>query len=325
MKNYKQIRFPIIKILLTATTFFIIGIFGFTFAVIFITPHKKQIYVPNLIGKNYMQAIKILKKQGLKSKVTFKYSNTITKNHIISQLPSPKKRVRAGRQIELNASKGPALIEVPDITNLTLVKAENVLASAGKSNIRGLKIGKVTYVHSAQMENTIIAQNPVCGRIIPKNSLINILVSLGTEQSTFFMPDLTGLESKEAIYSLKNLGLILQEVNHKVNEDIKNDIVLEHTPCAQTKVSKKDLVTLVVSIKKDKEKIEYRPAFIRYKVPDGFYNYQIKILIDDHQGVREIFNQKKAPGSKIEFMVQVIGEAKASIYLNNILMEEKQL
>lgn len=326
MKNYKQIRFPLIKILLTAAIFFIMGIFSSTFAVIFITPHKKQIQVPNLIGKNYTKALKILKEQDLKYRVIFKYSNTTTKNHVISQLPSPKKRVRVGRHIELNVSKGPALIEVPDITNLTLLKAKNILARAGKGSMRALKIGEVTYVHSPQVEkNIIIAQNPVCGKIIPKDSPINVLVSLGTEKPTFLMPDLTGLELKEAIHSLKKLGLILQKVEPRVDENTNNNIVLEHAPCPKANVSKEDLVTLVVSIKEDKEKIKYRHAFIRYDVPDGFYNYQVKILIDDHQGIREIFNEKKAPGSKIEFMIQVIGEAKASIYLNDTLKEEKQL
>ncbi|MDI6786182.1 MAG: PASTA domain-containing protein [bacterium] len=326
MKKYHQIRFPVIKILLTAIVFFVIGIFSSTFVIIFITPHKKQILVPDLVGNNYTEALRILKKQDLKSKLIFKYNNAVAKNHVISQLPSPRKQVRIGRYIELNISKGPTFIEVPDITNLTLLNAKNILNRAGKGNIRGLNIGEVTYVHSAYVEaNTIIAHNPTYGKKIPKNSPVNVLVSLGPEKPTFFMPNLAGLELKEAIYSLKNTGLILKKIEYKIDKDIKNDIVLEHTPCASTQVSRKDLVTLVVNIKENKETLKPHHAFIHYKVPEGFYNYQVKIFINDEQGKREVFNQKKVPGSKIEFIVPIIGDAKAIIYLNDTLKEEKQL
>lgn len=326
MRKDNQVRFPIIKIFLIAFVFFIIGIFSSTFIVIFITPHKKEVYVPNLIGKNYTQALTILKERDLKFKLIFKHSNTVTKNHIISQLPSPKERVRIGRCIELNISQGPILVEVPDITNLTLLKAESILAKVNKGNTKGLKIGEVAYVYSPYVEkNIIIAHNPTCGRKVPKGSFVNILVSLGPEKPTLFMPDLTGLRSQEAISSLEKIGLILQKVEYKTNEDIKDDIVLEHIPCANSKVSKRDLVTLTVNTKENKKELEYRSVLICYKVPDGFYNCQVRILIVDQQGQREIFNEKKTPGSKIELTAYIIGDAKASIYLNDILKEEKQL
>jgi serine/threonine-protein kinase len=326
MRNYQQVRFPLIKIIIIALFFFALGFFSSTFAVIFITPHKKLVTVPHLIKKDYSQAQKILKREKLKSKVSFKYSNTIPKNQIISQLPSPGKQVRIGRCIEIIVSKGPALIEVPDITGKTLLEAKNILNMAGRGNIRGLKVGEVTYVHSNEVKrDSIIAQNPIAGRIIPKDSPVNILVSLGPQRSSFFMPNLKGLKLKEALSILKRMGLILKKVEHKIVEEEEKGIVLEHIPCENTKVRKNDLVSLVVSTKKSKEKLKYRHAFIYYKVPEGFYKSQVKILVQDSKGTREVFNQKKNPGSKIELLVQIIGKAKAFIYLNEVLKEEKEL
>ncbi|MBU0899686.1 PASTA domain-containing protein [bacterium] len=327
-KNYKLVRFPVVKIFLTAFVFFFIGIFSSTFAIMFITPQKKQVRVPNLVGQEYEKALEVLKKYKLKPKVNFKYSH-IPQNHIISQLPTSGKQVKIGRGIEINVSKGPIFVEVPDITKLTLLKAKDILRPVGNNkngNIGGLKIGEVTYVHSPEVEkDCIIAQNPCHRKKVPKDSSINVLVSLGEKKLTLLMPDLTNLKSSEALTTLNQLGLTLKSIEHKVDKNAEEDIVLNQNPEVDTEVTKDDLVTLVVSAKKIKETEQARNIFITYKTPDGFYHFQVRILVKDFQGEREVYNQKTPPGSKVELGVEVSGKAKAIIYLNEVLKEEREL
>ena len=48
------------------------------------------------------------------------------------------------------------------------------------------------------------------------------------------------------------------------------------------------------------------------------------ILIDDN-GRKEIFNEMRQSGTKVETYVRIFGEAEVEIYVNGELVEEKKL
>jgi hypothetical protein len=62
-----------------------------------------------------------------------------------------------------------------------------------------------------------------------------------------------------------------------------------------------------------------------YELSQGGTDSQVRIVIVDRYGERELFNGLRKPGSKIDVPVQTAGGAHVKIYLNGILVEEQDL
>ncbi len=64
---------------------------------------------------------------------------------------------------------------------------------------------------------------------------------------------------------------------------------------------------------------------IRYEVAQSGSQSQIRIIMVDQHGEREIFNGFRDPGSKVDLTVPHGGAAKVRIFVNGILVEEREL
>ena len=62
-----------------------------------------------------------------------------------------------------------------------------------------------------------------------------------------------------------------------------------------------------------------------YQVPQGSSESLVRIKLLDESGERELFNGMRSPGSKVEVAVPKGGNAHIKIFLNNILVEERDL
>ncbi|MBI3566076.1 MAG: PASTA domain-containing protein, partial [Elusimicrobia bacterium] len=63
----------------------------------------------------------------------------------------------------------------------------------------------------------------------------------------------------------------------------------------------------------------------RYELAQGGSDSQVRIVLVDKYGERELFNGLRKPGSKIEVPVQTAGGARVKIWVNGILVEEQDL
>jgi hypothetical protein len=61
----------------------------------------------------------------------------------------------------------------------------------------------------------------------------------------------------------------------------------------------------------------------RYEVPQGAGDKQIRLTIQDDKGEQELFRGSRAPGSKLELPINPKGNARIRIFINNILVEER--
>lgn len=66
----------------------------------------QTVTLDNLIGMTRKEAESYLRKKGLKVKITEEYSDTVEKNRVISQSPSPYKEVKIGSTVNVTISKG---------------------------------------------------------------------------------------------------------------------------------------------------------------------------------------------------------------------------
>lgn len=159
-------------------SFLIIFLLGFALTktfLIFYTQHGDEVVVPDLIQKDYKNAKHDLYKKGLYiEKIGERNSQEILKGSIIKQEPLANSVVKEGYTIEVITSKGPELIPVPTLDNLSLDEAKIRLINSG------LEIGKVSYSLSNKIpRGQVLYSRPRNGIKTPKLSQVDLIISLG--------------------------------------------------------------------------------------------------------------------------------------------------
>lgn len=133
------------------------------------------------------------------------YSDSIPAGGIATVSPAAGVTVRTRSKVTAQLSKGPAPVEVPDVTGKDQQAATELLTSAG------LTVRNVTEVFSPQQpKGTVLAISPGAGSQLTKGSEVELKVS-----NSLTVPDVAGLSMEEAQGVLKELGFVVytQETN----------------------------------------------------------------------------------------------------------------
>ncbi|MFO1371749.1 MAG: PASTA domain-containing protein [Candidatus Competibacteraceae bacterium] len=144
---------------------------------------QPPVKTPNVVRLTLTEATASLNQVGLQvGLVTSQTSNTIAKDHIISQYPLMTSKVPVGSAINLVVSLGPIpddpgarpQVEVPDLTDLTLAAATAQLVKAN------LRVGIVANDRSATTPaGQVIRQSPPPNTSLPVGSRVNLTISFG--------------------------------------------------------------------------------------------------------------------------------------------------
>ncbi len=138
--------------------------------------------VPDLTGITKEQAMKRLGKLKEEHGFTYslgevknKYSTKVKKGKIISQSPKAVEQVRTNEPISLVISKGPEMVQVPELVYLTKDQALKKLQKAGLT-------AKVATAYSDQAAAGLVLQQSVkADAKAEKGSQVTVTVSLGKE------------------------------------------------------------------------------------------------------------------------------------------------
>ncbi len=128
---------------------------------------------------------------------------------------------------------------VPDVAGQPVAVAQEKLLAAG------LKVS-IGYGYSANVPpNHVISQSPEAGSSVKQSRTINLTVSKGTE--AILIPDLRGLQLRDAEIQLKNAGLALGKVDEQYTSDVPQGAVVNQNPRAASQGSKGMMVDVTVS------------------------------------------------------------------------------
>lgn len=204
--------------------------------------------VPEVVGKTVPEAGVYLKeaKLSLDPTVIYEFSDTIEKDHIISQEPKAETSVKIGRTIKVTVSKGLDMAKFPDVTigQMSKENAEIQIQNAGFTE-------PITYdkpIPSANVpKNYVVAQNPAAGSTWPKNGPIHLTLSDGPQFVTINMPNVIGKTSSEAKTMLEKNKLVVR-IETKDSATSPEDVVMSTTPNPGEAVQQGADVTMVVSL-----------------------------------------------------------------------------
>jgi beta-lactam-binding protein with PASTA domain/predicted Ser/Thr protein kinase len=127
----------------------------------------KPFAVPVVVGKKLKDAQKVLEDAGLKVKASEVHHDTVPAGQVSKQDPKSGK-VRKGDTVTLEVSKGPPLVEVPDVTGQRRREAERKLREAG-FNVRFRDF-------EGREGNRVFSQDPAPRTRAPKGSTVTLFM-----------------------------------------------------------------------------------------------------------------------------------------------------
>jgi eukaryotic-like serine/threonine-protein kinase len=195
-----------------------IGIFAlFLLSLKWMTHHGRSATVPNVAGKNYDEARKILKNAGFDVEIQDSiYADTLKPLSVIKQIPDADEVVKSNRTVYLIISRAvPPIVEMPNLVGYSFRNAEMVLTNMD------LRIGDTTYKPDFAT-NTVLEQlyngtSITPGTKIRKGSVISLVLGDGVGKREFAVPVITGMQFCEVKKILEASGIIIGAIVSDAN------------------------------------------------------------------------------------------------------------
>ncbi len=204
-----------------------------------------EVIVPDLTGKEPIEAIQILKQQGLQLKIQTqkRYSDRIPAERILTQKPGPNQKIKQGRSIDVYISLGPEKAIVPDLLGQRTRVASMSLQQ------QGLHPGKVMYVtRPGAGPDEVLAQYPPAGTELVGTRTVDLMVNNTLESGlVFVMPDVIGKNVTDVTGYFQTAGLrvgVSQSVDYP---GVPAGTIVKQNPPAGYKVSMDTFIGLYYS------------------------------------------------------------------------------
>lgn len=143
-----------------------------------------QIAVPRLVGKPYEQVRQELDDMGLKVRIAREsFSSLFDPMVVIDQSPPPDTPVPPDTMVEVTVSRGAEKVLVESVVGSSPAEARSKLEAAG------FLVDTTDQWDSRVPPGVVAAQRPEAGEVLPRGSLVTLVVSKGPEPTpTIFRP-----------------------------------------------------------------------------------------------------------------------------------------
>ena len=313
----KKFLWFIIKFIVIIAILAVAGYYSFNVLMSSFVREKAEVLVPDLQGKNLVECLDMLSQSKLAlMKEGSEFNQDVPAGIVIRQVPPAGMNVKEGKVIKIVISQGGEIVYVPDLKGQTIRSATISLRSLG------LVLGELTKKASAKYEEGIVLnQDPAAGSTIEKDSSVNVLVSNGAPvDGTILMPDWCGKPAEEAKKWAIDENYEVQVISKRTTLANPGE-VFKQTPKFDEKIKKDTKITFYVADEKSSLVLEDKT--FEYIVPDGNENKRVRLVLNDENGERDIFNGIRGPKTTISVPVKVNGKATVKVFINNISIEER--
>ena len=140
-----------------------------------VSTNSSEIAVPDLIGRNYIDAMLLLQNAGLVAEIENATSEYVPRDNVISCSPVPGEALSYGSTVYITVSSGPEILFV-DVPNLVGISEDSAKAKLESAH---LSYGESERVQSEFEAGTVIGQVPEAFTQIEEHSKITLQVSAG--------------------------------------------------------------------------------------------------------------------------------------------------
>ncbi len=216
-------RNPIVRHIILIGCSIIVVIFLAILSLNLITRHNKQFEVPDFVGIDLKEAVKLAEKGELDICINDSLYNSHLKGGVIlDQNPKAGSKVKKGRRIFVVInSYNQRKIELPYVTGYSLRQAKNILET------NGLNIDEIRY--KEDMGTNSVIEQRVGGKVINADShemvyvgsSVTLVVGLNaSDDPTVIVPKVVGLTLAEAKSRLWERGLNVGSLRYDEDIDI---------------------------------------------------------------------------------------------------------
>lgn len=243
-----------------------------------------EIEVPTVVNLTEEQAVEQLEKRGFRANIARNAeSDEYEKGKVMSQDPDASTRAKKGTIVNLVISSGRE-ISVPELKNMNLSQAEETLKDLG------LKIGTTSTDYSNTVDkDLVIRQEPSSGAKVQSGTEINLVISVGKEDTTEIIKvgNYVGMSEKDAIATARNNHLRVRNVDYQYSSSIDKGHVISQSIGAETEVTENSAIDFVISLgEEEKKSSPNREVEIRLNVATDKENFNVKIYKVDNKGNR---------------------------------------
>jgi eukaryotic-like serine/threonine-protein kinase len=274
---------------------------------------EKDVTMPDVVGKQYDEAVKALVDAGL-TEQNIKKEEKVEKDKqpgtVLEQDQYAGKTIKANRPVTLTVAKGTEKVSMPDVVGKSKDQAQARLTAAKISTAH------VTYEDKEDKDatpGTILAQNPGPDATIDPDSEIKLTVAKAVPKIK--MPDLTDMPQEDAKKRLTDLGLKVNQIFTSTNSEFAAGHVIRTTAVPGTEMSKGEPVDLFVSKGPDAVK---KTVDVTVPAPKADSKVQVKIVRNDARGSQEVINETITADKKysVDCVVQKDQIASIQVYLD---------
>jgi serine/threonine-protein kinase len=202
-----------------------------------------QAVVPDVTGMTREEAEQATAPQGLVVEVADqRHDPAVPSGRVIAQHPLAGFEVRRGRRLKVVLSLGGKVLEVPDLVGQSSRTVEITLRRKGF--LPGDEV-QVFDDHAAR--GTVIAQVPPPGTPSIPGERVHRLVSLGSPETTWVMPDLQNRPAREAQRFLERSGFRVGRVREVLHSGRTSGTIVGQLPLAGYPVRSGDVIHLSVA------------------------------------------------------------------------------
>jgi eukaryotic-like serine/threonine-protein kinase len=203
-----------------------------------LTRHAKILKIPDVSGKKFTEAKKMLETEGFEVVVQDSiYIDSIPPLTVLKQFPDADDLVKINRAVYLTVNRSvPPLVEMPDLVGKSLRITLMTL------NQYGFKLGDTTFkpdfAKNSILHQTYKGKDIKPGTKIPMGSVISFVIGSGLGDDEMSVPDLVGMRYGEARTYLEAHGLSFVVIPDKGIKDSAAAYVYKQNPERMTEDKK---------------------------------------------------------------------------------------
>ena len=232
-----------------------------------------EINCPDFVGMTYYQ---VEGNEELTSTFNISYewvSNAEYEKGVIYDQSIPKNRpIKNGATIMLYVSNGKVQKKIPDIKGETELNAKKIL-----ENMHGFKVVVETKEDDKISAGLAISTSPAAGSEVAEGSEVTLYISSGAPTVNVDLPNLIGMNERDAKESIQKAGLIIgniEEVDNTGDQSVPKGYVVAQTP--EYKKNKQVTKGTTVDLKISSGKTRYQTD-LEIPLPDDVTAIALKV------------------------------------------------
>lgn len=201
----------------------------------------REVKVPDVVKMRATEAGNRLGAFGLGIKIEDRVFSELPADAVVRQSPKAGETVKRMQRVHVVLSLGPQKVAVPELEGMSLRSARMGLLQGG------LQVGHISSIHLPGYEvDDVVQQNPGPQSAALRGPRVDMLVSLGTPEVAWVMPELGGLTLAEAERRIDAAGFVLSELTGVDGPPEIRGIVISQSPARGSRATRGTRVELQV-------------------------------------------------------------------------------